>query len=370
MPIKLLHTADVHLDAPFRWLGNKGKEQRRQVKDTFRALIDLALAERVDAVLIAGDLFDGNSPSQDAVDFVKTQLARLSVPVFIVPGTHDCYDTGSIYRRVHFATGNGAAVHVFDGARTAVELSTLGLTVHANANLTKTSRVSPLHGLQRNPRTRYNVALAHGSLARPGTEDDFPLNAASIAASGMDYLALGHWHSCQDCSAGGIAAWYSGPPELLTAEGEQGYVLLIELDEQRTHVQCRQVGRRRYAELSLPLDGIDGAEAIGEPIRSRRDPDLALTVRLSGLRRLDLVYDVCELEQELSPLFFALRVEDVSHPHLRPEDVEALSDKLVIGQFARRMQALIAEAADPNEKRVRECALQLGLALLQGKKVL
>ncbi len=370
MPIKLLHTADVHLDAPFRWLGSKGKEQRRQVKETFRALVDLALAERVDAVLIAGDLFDGNSPSQDAVDLVKTQLARLRVPVCIVPGTHDCYDAGSIYRRVDFGTADGAAVHVFDGTRTAVELSALSLTIHAQANLTKTSPISPLHDLQRNPHTRYNVALAHGSLGRPGTEDDFPLSAAAIAASGMDYLALGHWHSCQDCSAGGVAAWYSGPPELLTAEGEQGYVLLVELDGQGTRVQRRRVGRRRYAELALPLDDVDGAEAIGEQIRGRRDPDLALAVRLSGLRRLDLVYDVSELEQELSPLFFALRVEDASHPRLRPEDVEALSEKPVIGQFARRMQALIVEATDPAEIRVRESALQVGLALLQGKKVI
>lgn len=370
MSIKLLHTADVHLDAPFRWLGSKGKEQRRQVKDTFRSLVDLALAERVDAVLIAGDLFDSNSPSQDAVDFVKTQLGRLSVPVLIVPGTHDCYDAGSIYRRVDFGAANGATVHLFDGTRTAVELSALGLTVHANANLTKTSRVGPLHDLQRNPRSRYNVALAHGSLARPGTEDDFPLSAAEIAASGMDYVALGHWHSCQDCSAGGVAAWYSGPPELLTAEGEQGHVLLVEIGRQGTRVEPRRVGRRRYAELQLPLDEVDSAGAIIEQIRGRGDPDLALVVRLFGLRRLDLLLDVSELEQELSPLFFAVRVEDASHPRLRPEDIEALSEKLVIGQFARRMQALIAEATDPAEKRVRERALQLGLALLQGKKVL
>ena len=77
-----------------------------------------------------------------------------------------------------------------------------------------------------------------------------------------------------------------------------------------------------------------------------------------------------KLSQDLAAEFFALRVEDRSHPMLSTDEVAALPEKSVIGHFARRMTALISEATDPEEKSIREAALQLGLALLQGRKVL
>jgi len=367
--LRLIHIADVHLDAPFRWLGTRGREQRAQLKATFRAIVDLALAERVDAFLVAGDLFDSNSPSHDTVDLVRAQLDRLGVPIFLLPGTHDCLDDNSIYRKAHLAGSGGESVHVFDGNRTAFELSGLGLTVHGRANLTKTSRASPLDGLRKNPDTRYNVALAHGSLAMLGAEDDFPVAPGDIRGSGMDYVALGHWHSCRDCSAGPTRAFYSGPPELL-GEGEQGCVLLVELAEAGARVERRHVGRRRHDRLELALDTIRSVEEIRERICGRRDPDLILSVALSGLRPLGLVVDPAELSRELSEGFFALRVDDRSHPSLSADDLSAFPEKLVIGQFVRRMSGLISEAATPEERRVREAALQVGVALLQGKRVL
>lgn len=365
-PVKLLHTADIHLDAPFRWLGSKGKEQRRQLKETFRALIDLALKEQVDALLIAGDLFDSNSPSQDAIDLVQAQLRRLSAPVFLLPGTHDCLDDSSIYRKSDLF---GPGVHIFDHSNSAFELDALDLTVHGQANLTKRSRTSPLATLKRSPRTRFNVALAHGSLALPGAEDDFPLTREEIVASGMDYVALGHWHSYRDCSASTTRAFYSGPPELL-AEGEMGCALLVEIDEAGTKVEPRRIGRRRYQELELALDQFGSLEEVRVRIRSAADADLALSVSFTGLRPLHLVVDAVELSQEMAADFFALKIKDNSHPALSPEDTEAFPEELVIGQFVKRMKALIAEAESPEQQRLRESALQIGVALLQGKKVL
>ncbi|MHB1006391.1 MAG: metallophosphoesterase family protein [Chloroflexota bacterium] len=369
MAVKLLHTADVHLDAPFRWLGNKGRKQRAQLKDTFRTIVDLALSERVDAFLIAGDLFDSNQPMQDTVDFVRGQLSRLSAPVFILPGTHDCLDASSIYRRANFGNG-GPGVHLFDDSHTAFALSGLDITVHARANLTKTSPASPLRGLTPNAATRHNVALAHGSLPIPGGEDDFPITPQELANSGMDYVALGHWHALRDYTTGGVPAYYPGPPELLTTEEDQGSVVLVELNGSDRRVTPRQVGRRRFAEVCLPLDGVDDGATLFERVRSRADPELALRVRLTGLRQLALVFEAAGLEQELADRFFALRIDDESHPQLATEDIEAFPDALVIGQFARRMRARIEAAADDGEKRRSEAALQLGLALLAGKRVL
>ena len=367
--LRLLHTADVHLDKPFGWLGSRGGEQRSQLKATFRAVVDLALAERVDVVLIAGDLFDSNWPSQDTVDLVRAQILRLGVPVFILPGTHDCLDDGSIYRKVAIAGPDAPNVHVFESEHTAIAVGPLDLTVHGRANTTRSSAASPLKGLNRSASTRYNVALAHGSLLMPGTLDDYPIAPSDLSAAAMDYVALGHWHTYRDCPTPRGKACYSGPPELL-AEGEQGYALVVDIDDSGTTVQQRPVGRRKYAQMSVPLDSARGAEEIRERLRGLRDPDLVLRVVLTGLRPLDLVVDPTELSRDLSDTFFSVRIADQSHPMLRPEDLEAFAENLVIGQFIRRMGALVGQSQTEEERRVRETALQVGVALLQGKKVL
>ncbi|TAK28661.1 MAG: DNA repair exonuclease [Chloroflexota bacterium] len=365
MSLRLLHTADVHLDAPFRWLGSRGNEQRRQLRETFRSVVDLALERRVDAFLVAGDLFDSNSPSQDTVDLVQSQLQRLTMPVFLLPGTHDCFDNASVYRRLRLPESN---VFLFQGSRTSVPLDSLGLTVHARANHTKTSSASPLSGLEANPSTRFNVALAHGSLRMPGTVEDFPLTERDVAAARMDYVALGHWHSYQTCFGG--KACYSGPPELLDAGGGQGQVLLVELDGGPPKTTRCPVGKRRYEKMELRLDEVAGTGDIQTRVRVLRDPDLVLGLTLNGLRPLDLIVDAEALTTELSGAFFAVKVTDRSHPLLLSEELDGFSEDTVLGQFVRRMRARITETDDEDERRVVESALQFGVALLQGKKVL
>ncbi|MBI3979574.1 MAG: DNA repair exonuclease [Chloroflexi bacterium] len=369
MSPRLLHVADIHLDKPFGWLGSKGGEQRTQLKQTFRALVDLALAERVDAVLVAGDLFDSNWPSQDTIDLVRAQLRRLTVPVFILPGTHDCLDEGSIYRKVDIAGSDGSHIHVFDGRQRAFDLDALDLTVHGRANLTKTSVTSPLEGITRNPATRFNVAMAHGSLVMPGTENDFPISPSDLSAAAMDYVALGHWHRYQECPTPTGKACYCGPPELL-ADGEHGFALLVDLAHAGVTLEQRAIGRRKYRKESVALDGLQTVEEVRERIRGLSDPDLVLSVVLTGLRSLGLVLDPTDLSRDLSGAFFALKVEDRSHPTLSPEELAAFPEKLVIGQFIRRMATLIEQSNDPRDRRVREAALQIGVALLQGRKVL
>lgn len=365
MSLKLLQIADVHLDAPFRWLGTRGREQRLQLKETFRRLIDLALAERIDALLVAGDLFDSNTPAQDTIDLVRAQLARLACPVFLLPGTHDCFDATSVYRRPELAQLPN--VRLFDAEHSAFAVDTLELAVQGQANCSKTSPTSPLRGLSRRPGARYNVALAHGSLAMPGTEDDFPLAPADFAAAGMDYVALGHWHSQRVCQGG--RACYSGPPELL-AEGQEGCALLVELGEGAPRLEARDVARRRCAQLELAVDGLPSAAELAAAIRARGDPDLAQGVTLVGLRPLDLVLDLEALARELEGDFFALRLEDRSHPALAPDEIAALPEGTVLGRFARLMGERLAAASEEAERRTAEQALQIGLALLQGRRVL
>jgi len=61
--MKILHTADVHLGRPFSGLGSRGKQLRAAQLGTLRRIVDIAASEKVDCVVIAGDLFDSNEVS-------------------------------------------------------------------------------------------------------------------------------------------------------------------------------------------------------------------------------------------------------------------------------------------------------------------
>ena len=118
---RLLHMADVHLGARHDDLGPAAAAQRERQFDAFKRAIDLAIAEKVDLVLICGDLFDSNSQPRRSVERAAAELGRLvqrHIPAVIIPGTHDCYDAASIYRVFDLSAMAGAArrVESRDGA--------------------------------------------------------------------------------------------------------------------------------------------------------------------------------------------------------------------------------------------------------------
>src|SRR5215212_1599064 len=99
--LRLLHTADVHLGARHADLGARAAAQRERQFAAFVATVDLALSERVDVLMIAGDLFDSNVQPRRSVERVAGQLRRLvaaRIRTVITPGTHDVHDGASIYR--------------------------------------------------------------------------------------------------------------------------------------------------------------------------------------------------------------------------------------------------------------------------------
>ena len=99
--IKILHTADLHLDSAFEALpAGKAAIRRAEQRELLSRLAELARSERADIVLLAGDIFDGGGTYfETGVEFVRC-LRDMSVPVFIAPGNHDPYDARSPYAKL------------------------------------------------------------------------------------------------------------------------------------------------------------------------------------------------------------------------------------------------------------------------------
>jgi DNA repair exonuclease SbcCD nuclease subunit len=398
--LRLLHTADVHLGARHADLGDRAATQRERQFAAFVATIDLALAEKVDLVLIAGDLFDSNVQPRRSVERAAAQLKRLvdaRIRIVIAPGTHDVYDRASIYRAYDLAAMAGAVgsdlVNVLDPDHPEVHLRALDVIVHGQCFATKRAPRSPLAGLDvsSDDRAAWHIGLLHAALAIEGKTDgdDVVITTDEIAASNLDYLALGHWHSTSKGKAGKTVYAYSGAPEPIAVDQDRaGNVLLVTLDggegRKQGTVEERKVGRTRFERLQLDAAKIGSQPALVTQLRDRADPDLVLAVELIGIRPDELDVHVDEVEAELADRFLKLRIRDRSVAPLPETDIAP--PDTVLGAFIRDLEAQIAEieasrsdegdggegaeaaAADGPSGELRD-ALRLGRLLLAGTEV-
>lgn len=388
--LRLLHTADVHLGARHTDLGDAAAAQRERQFAAFAATIDLALAEKVDVVLIAGDLFDSNVQPKRSVERTAAEIARLAaakVRTVIVPGTHDVYDRASIYRAYDLPTlaGNppgGDLVTVLTPDHPDVHISSCDVVVYGRVFATKRAPHSPLRDFSAaaDNRATWKVGLVHGAVAIPGKtdRDEVVVTREEIAASGLDYLALGHWHSAQTDRAGTVQYGYSGAPEPVAVDQDRaGNVLLVTLDEREKRrtvtVEERQVGRTRFQKLDIDAATLGAQPVLVEQLMKRADPDLVLDVMLTGVRPDELDLDVDEVESALRPHFLRVRVRDRSTPALTSGAIP--SAETIAGAFIRDLEGRIAELeasggdADTEQARELRDALRLGRLLLSGHEV-
>ena len=388
--LRLLHTADVHLGARHADLGEQAAAQRERQFAAFKAAVDLAIAERVDIVLIAGDLFDSNTQPRRSVERVAAELKRLvaaKIRTVVIPGTHDVYDRASLYRVHDLATMAGSTVDddlvtVLTPDRPSVHLKACDVVVHGPVFATKRAPYSPLRDLKVTPGevATWNVGMVHGSLAIPDRtdRDEVVVTRAEIEATGLDYLALGHWHSAQQGKAGSTTYAYSGAPEpvAVTQDGA-GKVLLIALDEvagvRSVTIEERTVGRTRFEKLDVDASTLADQPELVKLLAARADPDLVLDIRLTGVRPDELDVSTDEVEDQLKGSFLKVRVRDASVPALTKGNLP--SPDTIPGAFIRDVEGRIAELeAEGSEPAIAEATelrdvLRLGRLLLAGHEV-
>ena len=388
--LRLLHTADVHLGARHMDLGDQAAAQRERQFAAFRAAIDVALAEKVDIVLIAGDLFDSNTQPRRSVERVAAEIRRLvdaRIRTVVIPGTHDVYDRASLYRVHDLAALAGSTedddlVTVLTPDRDRVHLAACDVIVHGPVFATKRAPHSPLRDLRvrGGDGATWHVGMVHGSLAIPDRtdRDEVVFTREEIEASGLDYLALGHWHSVQQGRAGGTTWAYAGAPEpvAVTQDGA-GKVLLVELDEtngsRSVRIEERGVGRTRFEKLDLDAATVTDQPAIVAALSARADPDLVLDARLTGVRPDELDVSVDEIEERLKGSFLKLRFRDQSVAALTHGTLP--SPDTIPGAFIRSVEGRIAELEASGEGTALSEAselrdvLRLGRLLLAGHEV-
>lgn len=229
--MKFLHTADLQIGARFVRFGDKAEVLREARLTTLKRLLAIGRENAVDAILIAGDLFESNQIANTLVEEVYGILAACpEIPIVILPGNHDPVDgPGCIWLRSPFAT---PPPHV-TVCTTRDEIEVAGAAILPVPITQKVSTRDPSLPLAERAtsvaKEKIKIGITHGALAIEGKHqpNDQPIALNAATRAGLDYLALGHWHKPQAYDDGRLAM--PGTPEPDDFEQDSGFVSLIEI---------------------------------------------------------------------------------------------------------------------------------------------
>lgn len=368
--LKVLHTADLHLDYLFEsFPPEKRAERRAELLAVFTQIIDLALAEEVAAVLISGDLFHTETPSKETVAAVMADLTRLAqkrIACLIIPGNHDPLTPGSIYHWADFPENT----YIFKSDDFEPYTYITDLVVYGRPFQEKDKGKRVLTNFKKRQAEGFHVAMVHGSFNALsfGGENYCPIYPEDIKNSHLDYVALGHYHNQKDCSVDMTQAAYPGTPDRLTFnELEQRSVQLITMGIGGIKRQSIPLKTRRYQSISLSPAELQGnLSKINLAIKQSADPDLCLRVIIKGLVEAGYEINARVLTDQMKRLFYYLQIDDQTES-LVNEDLK--TERSVRGIFVRKMEQFIKNPTlHEEERKVAKEALKLGLVALRGSR--
>jgi DNA repair exonuclease SbcCD nuclease subunit len=289
--LTFIHTSDWHLGRTYQRLGRHSAEMRQWRFDAVRRVYELAVAERAAFILVAGDVFQTDTPRPDLVDQVVELLRDAPVPTIVIPGNHDPLTEGSVWRRDDFAGRLQQVRNVTLAlACEPVELPACRTVVFPCPVTSKTCPEDASDWIPAGTRGGdYRIGLCHGRWQGYSGE---PFHVNFIAAqraerAGLDYLALGDFHSFtpENHPAAQARAFYSGTSECTAVDEERpGHALRVRFDQPGDAPQvtpCR-VGRMRPVQLPpivvSPGDGFDAVRSAVDAIEQPEDVLLGLSV--------------------------------------------------------------------------------------------
>ncbi len=299
-PFRLLHTGDLHIDSPVAGQSAEAPPEilpvlRNATTDAWRAVVRTALEERVDFVVVAGDVFEAASPTllgQTRFRDGLAELAAAGIGSYVVHGNHDPLDGRSWAPSLTFPE----AVHRFGtDAVEAVPVMRDGqeiARVHGRSYPRAAVTDNYAAGFRADPAAPFSIGLLHTNVGdRPGHGNYAPCSIDDLRASGMHYWALGHIHQPAQIAVDPPAVYCGIPqgrdPGELGARG----CYVVEVDA-AARVEPRFVATDvvRWQPIEVSIEGLADdeslrracAEAIVGAADSADGRSLVVRLRLAG----------------------------------------------------------------------------------------
>lgn len=403
--VKLIHTADLHLDSAFRSRFTKEEAENRRQKQlmAWKELLSFAVEKKVQGILIAGDLFDSPVVSHGTMDFFLSTISEHpEISFFYLRGNHDTENTfryqenlpknlflfsdkGKKYRLndrlllagveygtkdISFGENKGATQGAGQAAEQAVEQETVHGAEALSKNETESEEESKFLKLKEED---CNILLLHGALYQgtpkgdslQGEEGIFLKNLEKLPLS---YIALGHIHKGGEGKLNNGALWaYPGclQGRGFDEEGERGFLYLkVEEEKKEIHREFIPIKQGEFRILEIELLEDEGTLACLKKIEEEMEKagiskEDSLRIILKGKKGLEQERNLRYLQLQLQDSVFFLEIQDESELSWNRE--EAMKEKSLKGEFLR-----VLAAADNLSKEEQEEIIALGMGLLQG----
>ena len=352
MGLKILHSADWHLDSPFGSFLQDRREFLRQAQLQIPGKIrTLCVNNHCDLLLLAGDLFDGPW-SRDTLDIVRQELEACKIPVMIAPGNHDPWGP-----ECPWLESWPENVHVFGKNLESVLLPELDCRIYG-AGFSGMDCGSLLEGFHADGGETCQIGLFHGDPTNAGSPYN-PVTSRQIRESGLQYLALGHIHA-----AGGlevehtVCSWPGSPMGRGWDETGPKGCLLAEVGA-HTQVHTVSMGLPEFFREQVELTGgkVPSFDTILPPAGNRNFYQITVT----GYGKIDL--------SDLYRKYY-------SFPNLEILDETVDADSLwqgagedsLRGEYFQKLKNAALEA-DPETRKKIMLAAEISQKLLDGREV-
>jgi DNA repair exonuclease SbcCD nuclease subunit len=346
-----LHTADWQIGRQYgQFDGDDAALLAEARLDAVAAIARLAAERAVDAVLVAGDIFDTQGISDRTIRKLFANLAAYSGQWVMIAGNHDAALTNSVWTRAAELGCITANVHI-PLTTTVVPLAQADILAAPLTQRHTYGDVTDAFDLMPSAAGRIRIGLAHGSVAgrlADTIDSSNPIAPDRCARAHLDYLALGDWHGCLSIDA---RTWYCGTPETDRFRGnDPGYVLDVKISAAGVlpDVERLPVGRYRWTlctqTIVVPAD-VDELD--------RRLADLGandvIRLELTGAITLSVWDRLKDVVARAEARVRALRVYS-DGIRLEPDehDLAELGVDGYVGAVAAQLQALQQEGARPD----------------------
>ena len=287
MSIKFIHTADWQIGRLFKEVhGDKGAALRMQRLETVEKIGSLATLNDVDFIIVAGDVFEMNSVSDETIRRTILAMRSFSGYWIMLPGNHDAALSESVWNRFERLLTQENIILATEPE--VIELNHLNTTL-LPAPLKRRHDVNDLTEWFDSTKTdadQFRIGIAHGSVENrlpASSEAKNPIADTRAETASLDYLALGDWHGTINIAPN---TWYSGTPEVdRWRNNDAGNVLLVEIDSPRgkSTVKPLTTSYFNWQQYDAIIHNGDDVETIKHFIESLEKPSqVLLQLNLTG----------------------------------------------------------------------------------------
>lgn len=383
MVVKILHTADNHLDPRATLYRHKIDERRKDFWKAFEKVLKYAEVHKPDIFLIAGDLYDRvnprNPPRALLMKYFR-HLHDLGIRTFVIGGHHDT--PRSVEEGASPIEELAAAGYVtfFRSIREAdaevLKVSDLEVCVSGiTYNFSLRPGEDPLSRVRVPLEGDVNILMLHHTIEgfTPTFRQEEPVVRVESIPKGLHYVAAGHIHRHQKRSIGSTVIAYSGSTERksFSEEGdeEKGF-LWVEIDEEGVK------GVRFISVPTRPMKTADYTltkgvrDPVGEIVRfalKYADKDLIMRLRIKGKVPLEVLskYRRDEILRRLLDKFFAIVIDDEALEYMPITIISSIERLSPLKAFISYMDELIEKEEDDKRKKVLEKAKELGSRIIE-----